>query len=167
MIYMKRKYTVTREQAAEIKEYRKTVKGKDLNRRLYAVQLVGEEKSTSYIEEKLDCKKQQISRWVKQYSEGGIEGLLGKSGGRRRENMSLEDEAEVFRPFKEKAEKGQIVGVKEIKKAYEEKLGREVNDTFIYSVLHRHEWRKVMPRRRHPKKASDEEINSSKKLTQK
>ncbi|MCI8758540.1 MAG: winged helix-turn-helix domain-containing protein [Oscillospiraceae bacterium] len=35
----------------------------------------------------------------------------------------------------------------------------------IYCVLHRHGWRKVMPRSKHPKKASEDEIAASKKLT--
>ena len=160
---MKRKYTVTKEQAEEIKQYRKNVKDKDFNRRLYAVQLVGEGKPTSAIEDKLDCKKQQISRWVKQFNEKGIDGLSGKCGGRYHENMSIEEEQEVLKPFMEKAEQGQIVGVKEIREAYEKKLGRKVHDTYIYKLMHRNGWRKVMPRRRHPKKASEEDINSSKK----
>ncbi|MDE7249890.1 MAG: winged helix-turn-helix domain-containing protein, partial [Lachnospiraceae bacterium] len=33
----------------------------------------------------------------------------------------------------------------------------------IYCVLKRHGWRKVMPRSRHPKKASEEVIETSKK----
>ena len=37
----------------------------------------------------------------------------------------------------------------------------------IYAVLHRNGWRKTMPRSRHPKKASDEAIEASKKLKQK
>ncbi len=164
---MKRKYTVTPEQSEEIKEYRKKVKEKNLNKRLYAVQLIGEGKTAAYIEEKLDCRKQQISRWVKQFCENGIDGLLGKCGGRHHENMSIEDEKEILKPFEEKAEKGQLPTAKDIKTAYEAKIGKKVCISYIYKFLHRHDFRKIMPRRRHPKKASDEEINSSKKLTQK
>ncbi|MBR4040361.1 MAG: winged helix-turn-helix domain-containing protein [Clostridia bacterium] len=42
----------------------------------------------------------------------------------------------------------------------------KVSDTQIYYVLHRHGWRKIMPRSRHPKKASEEAIEASKNLKQ-
>ena len=53
----------------------------------------------------------------------------------------------------------------EIKAAYQEAVGHSVGASQIYYVLHRHKWRKVMPRSRHPKKASEEVIATSKKLT--
>lgn len=39
----------------------------------------------------------------------------------------------------------------QIQHAFEEKVGREVDDSTIYRLLHRHGWRKLMPRPRHPK----------------
>jgi len=45
------------------------------------------------------------------------------------------------------------------------KVGHRISSGQIYRVLHRHDWRKVMPRSRHPKKASEEVIATSKKLT--
>ena len=81
--------------------------------------------------------------------------------------MSIAEEEALLEPFKKAAEVGQIVEVSEIKRAYEEAIGRslENNHGQIYNVLHRHGWRKVMPRSKHPKKASQEEIEASKKLT--
>ena len=57
----------------------------------------------------------------------------------------MEEETLLLEPFREKAEKGEIVEVSEI------------------YALHRHGWRKVMPRSKHPKKASEEVIAASKK----
>ena len=87
-------------------------------------------------------------------------------GGRIRENMSFEEEAALLEPFKAKAEKGQIVEASEIKEAYDKAVGHKSGSGQIYRVLHRHGWRKVMPRSKHPKKASDEAIEASKKLKQ-
>ena len=42
-------------------------------------------------------------------------------------------------------------------------IGHSIGTSQIYYVLHRHGWRKVMPRSRHPKKASEEVIETSKK----
>ena len=80
-------------------------------------------------------------------------------------NMSYEEEATLLESFKERARAGQIVEVKEIVVAYENKLGRAVgSNSQIYNVLARHKWRKIMPRSKHPDKASDEVIEASKKL---
>ena len=67
--------------------------------------------------------------------------------------------------FQKQASAGQMVNVAEIKAAYEKAVGHSIGSGQIYCVLKRHNWRKVMPRSRHPKKASDEAIDASKKLT--
>ena len=78
--------------------------------------------------------------------------------------MTPEDEAALLGPFREKAEKGQIVEVSEIKASYEQAVGHTIGGSQIYYVLRRNGWRKVMPRGKHPKKASEEAIEASKKL---
>ncbi len=85
---MKMKYKITTEQAKEIKAYRGKIKDKMTDRRLYAVQLLGEGNSAKAICEKLNADKRQLSRWASRYCQLGIEGLDGKRGGRRRENLS-------------------------------------------------------------------------------
>ena len=81
--------------------------------------------------------------------------------------MSVEEEAALLEPFQAEAEKGQIVEVSQIKAKYEEAVGHRIGGSQIYYVLARHGWRKVMPRSKHPKKASEEVIETSKKLKQK
>ncbi|MDD7306221.1 MAG: winged helix-turn-helix domain-containing protein [Peptoniphilaceae bacterium] len=81
--------------------------------------------------------------------------------------MSFEEEEEFLKQFEEKAEKEQIITVKVIEKAYIEKVGHSIGGSQIYYVLKRHGFRKIMPRSRHPKKASDEVIETSKKLNPK
>lgn len=72
-------------------------------------------------------------------------------GGRRRQNMSLEEESSFLEPFFEKAKKGGMVVVSSIKAAYEKAVGRSVPASTIYRMLARHGWRKITPIRRHPK----------------
>ena len=81
---MRNRYIITEENAKEIKEYRKKIKDKKKDRRMYAVQLVGEGMKYQMIAEKLDCKVQQVGVWVKKYAEHGIEGLNRKLEGRKR-----------------------------------------------------------------------------------
>lgn len=81
--------------------------------------------------------------------------------------MSYEEEEELLNQFKQEAAEGGTIDVSAILAAYEEKLGRSFEKSHgrIYDVLKRHGWRKVMPRSQHPNKASEEEIEASKKLT--
>ena len=163
---MPRTHIVTIEEANEIKELRQTIKDKKVDKRLYAVQLRGEGKKNKEIGEKLDTSPDVISEWVCMYKKGGIDALLPKQRVGNHRNMTYEEETELLEPFFERARNGEIVSVSEIKKAYEAIVGVRKGKGQIYNVLKRHGWRKVMPRSRHEKKADDEAINASKKLTQ-
>jgi transposase len=72
-----------------------------------------------------------------------------KRGGRRRENMSVEEEKAFLAPFHDKAVKGGILVVGEIHKALEQHLERKVPLSSAYNLLHRHNWRKLVPDKRH------------------
>jgi len=111
--------------------------------------------------------KQYITDLTSSYQQNGISAIVENKYGGNHRNMSFEEEAALLAPFKEAAARGQVVSVSDILSAYEEKLGRSVEKDHgrIYRVLARHGWRKVMPRSKHPNKASDEEIEASKKLT--
>lgn len=72
-------------------------------------------------------------------------------GGRRRENLSYEEEKAFLAPFIEKAASGGILIVREMKQALDERLGRRTALASTYNLLHRHGWRKLAPDKRHPK----------------
>ncbi len=72
-------------------------------------------------------------------------------GGRRRENMSKDEEAGFLAPFFEKAAKGGILVVGEIKTALDAHLGRATALASVYNLLHRNNWRKLAPDKSHPK----------------
>ena len=74
-----------------------------------------------------------------------------KHGGRRRENMSRAEEEIFLAPFLEKAAAGGILVIREIKQALDEHLGRKTALASVYNLLHRHNWRKLAPDKRHPK----------------
>jgi transposase len=76
-------------------------------------------------------------------------------GGRRRANMSLEEEEAFLAPFFDKAKVGGILVVGEIKNALDQRLGRNVALASAYNLLHRHDWRKLAPDKRHPKSNAD------------
>lgn len=158
-------YKISKTEAEELMEIRKKTKDKRVDKRLWAVQLRGEGMTNKEIAEKLDTSAKVISRWVSAYSNGGTEALMGGKFGGNRRNMSFEKETQILAEFEARAKKGQLIEISEIKQAYENLVGHSIGGGQIYRVLNRHGWRKVMPRSKHPKKASDEEVEASKKLT--
>ena len=88
------------------------------------------------------------SRWAK---EGDAIFELRRRGGRRHQNLSAEQEAQVLAPFIERAAAGGMLKVAEIQQAYEQQVGKPVAPSTIYRLLDRHGWRKLVPRPRHPK----------------
>ena len=71
-------------------------------------------------------------------------------GGRKRQNMSPEEEHEFLAPFFEQAATGGVLVVGQIKAALDQRLGRRVALASAYNLLHRHGWRKLVPDKRHP-----------------
>ncbi|MGB5984762.1 MAG: hypothetical protein WBG37_05605, partial [Desulfobacterales bacterium] len=63
-----------------------------------------------------------------------------KRGGRRRQNMSVEQEARLLEPFFQKARQGAPLVVADIRKAYESAVGKRVAASTIYRMLARHGW---------------------------
>ncbi|MEP6588060.1 MAG: winged helix-turn-helix domain-containing protein [Polaromonas sp.] len=78
------------------------------------------------------------------------DGSVPARGGRRRQNFTLEQEAEVLKPFLEQAGQGAILVVGQIKPQIEAALGRPMALSSVYALLHRHNWRKLAPDKRHP-----------------
>lgn len=162
---MPKTYKISAENAAEIEEIRKTNTDKKVDRRLYAVQLRGEGLTNDEIAQKLDTSKKMVSQWVSAYiNNGGISALLPKERIGMHRNLSIEEEKEFLSAYTKQAEAGQIIDLNELKAAYIEKVGHSIGGSQIYRMLERHGWRKVMPRSKHPQKASNEAIEASKKL---
>ena len=93
-----------------------------------------------------------VKKLWSQYFSGGEEIMIGQGrGGRRRANLSLEEEQKLLVDFFDKAESGEVLVVNEVKAAYEKAVGRTVPKSTVYRMLARHGWRKIAPRPRHPK----------------
>lgn len=104
-----------------------------------------------------------VSRIVSRYQTEGIQAIVGKRHDHGNRYMTREEEAVFLKQFTQSAEAGQVIEVRQIHQAYEEAVGHPVTRGAIYYMLHKHGWRKVMPRSKHPKKASEDEIQAYKK----
>jgi transposase len=76
---------------------------------------------------------------------------ISPRGGRHRENLTIEEEDVLLSQFTADANDGGIIVVSGIKTAYEQILGQSVPKSTVYRMLTRHDWRQIVPRRRHPK----------------
>ena len=97
--------------------------------------------------------------------DGGVDALKSKNKGGNNRHLSFKDEEKAIADFAEKAKEGKFVRVSEMQEEFSKRTGVSYSTNAFYDLLHRHGWRKVKPRGRHPKKASDEAIETSKKLT--
>ena len=160
---MAKSYEISESQLLEIETARKKNRNKNIERRLYVLVMRAEGKSLEEISEKTGYHISTASKLIARYMRDGISAIAENHYKGNRRNMSFEEEAAILAPFIERAERGEMVDIKEIAAAYQKAVPHKISDTQIYYVLHRHGWRKIMPRSRHPKKASEETIEASKK----
>jgi transposase len=104
-----------------------------------------------------------VNRILARYKKEGMEAMVGKRHHHGNRYMSREEETAFLLQFQRRSEAGQIIETREIHQAYEKAVGHSVTRNMIYYLLHRHKWRKVMPRSRHEKKAGEEAIEAYKK----
>lgn len=160
-------YKFGNEEIAAIGAARKENKDKRIEARLKALELRARGKSGKEVSQATGFHPSYITTLVAKYREKGLEYIAGNHYGGNRRNMSYEEEEAILAPFEEKAQAGEIVDTGEIEAAYQKKVGHSIGGSQIYRVLNRHGWRKVKPRSKHPRKASEEVIATSKKLTKK
>jgi len=161
---MPKRHTISADELPAISKARKLNRDKTIDKWLNVLELHAAGKSREDISAETGFKKQYITELVGEYCRVGLEEYSRKLYRGNRRNMSQSEEAALLEAYKERAAQGQIIEVGEIKASYEEKVGHKIGGGQIYRVLARHSWRKVMPRSKHPKKASDEEVEASKKL---
>jgi len=74
-----------------------------------------------------------------------------KRGGKHNYYLTLEEERKFLKSLEKEAYKSGRLNVKTVHAAFEEKVGTRVALYTVYKLLHRHGWRKIVPRPRHPK----------------
>ena len=164
---MNMKYIFSEEDKKSIENARKSTRDKQQDKRLEVLELRCKGMTQKEIAEKTGYHRSHVSNLLKKYFEEGLSSIAEKHYSGNRRNLSYEEEEAILAPFREKANRGEVVEVSAIETAYRDAVGHSIGGSQIYYVLHRHGWRKVMPRSRHPKKASEEVIETSKKLTPK
>jgi len=163
---VKKTYDLTEEDTKTIRNAMAQKENKKFYKRLLAVVLRGEGKSNKEVSEITGYHKKRVGQLVSIYRNEGLAVLAidGRKGGNHR-NMTEAEASEFLGEFKAEAEKGKIPTVNEIAIAYDKATGKErKSKSTVYSFLHTQGWRLVVPQKQHPQKASEAEIEASKKL---
>jgi transposase len=145
-----RKYTEA--QKEEIRSaYKKSHERRERNRLLALKLIVCRGYTAENAAMICDLSVSYTEKLVSKHHAHGLKMLLGKPQGGNSRYLTHEEEAAVLEKFRERAELGEIVSGVEIQKEYEFAVGHEVSNSQIYYVLERHDWRRVKPRKAHPK----------------
>lgn len=156
--------TISEEEYVKIKKLRKENKNKRVEKLLQVLVLRYEGKSNREITAVTGYNTRYVTTLLGRYSKQGLEEFIRIKQTSHNRRLSESEEAALLQRMEANAEKGQILTVAEIRNECEKLIGRKTAYNYVYRMLKRNGWRKVMPRSRHPKAATQEEQDSSKKL---
>lgn len=150
---MRPQQPISEEAKESLKELLKKSKTKADFQRVQCVWLRAElSLSSSQVAQAVSWSPGTVKRVWSQYLTKGEKALIGKGrGGRRHDNLSIEEEEKFLAYFFEKSKAGEVLVANEVKAAYEGVVGHKVPKSTVYRMLARHGWRKIAPRPRHPK----------------
>ena len=98
----------------------------------------------------LQTSARTVRSWIHQFNADGPTALDAENlGGRRWAHLSETEERAVLAALRPRARAGRLVTIHEVRAVVEARTQRAVSDQSLYDLLHRHEWRKVVPRPRH------------------
>lgn len=160
-----KKYAISKEEYEAVKVKEKATRDKKVSERLKVLMLIYEGYSIPEIGKITGRNRSGIYRLYNRYREQGLEEYVRNKHTSHRRVLTEAEEKEILNEFEKAAEAGKVVTAQDIKKAFDKKIGRDTGRVYIYRLLKRHGWRKVMPRSKHPKAASEEAREASKKLS--
>ena len=160
-------YSINAEEYQKIEEAEKRCKDKRTSKKLTVLLIRFSGVSIAETAQRMNCSERKVARLISEYKKQGLEEFMRSKyvGGNNHRSLSEAEEKEILAPFEKMADEGHMVTAQEIKKVFDKRIGKDTGRGYIYMLLKRHGWRKVMPRAKHPKKADEEAIQASKKLT--
>ena len=135
-------YKINAKEAKEIRERMRTVTQAASYRRLKALALLGEGKTSREVARITQYNEQHVRVLGRRYHAEGIEALARdrRTGGKYR-IMSPERSEAFLKHFERLAQSGQVITINEIAKMLDEETGKKrASHSTAYSFLHRHGW---------------------------
>lgn len=158
------RFQMSEEEYKAVSEAEKKTKDKRVSQLLRILKMRYEGKKVREIAEITGMQVNSISRICTRYRREGLERFIANKYTSHRRLLTEAQELEILSRYEAAAEAGQEVTAQQIKAAFDEAVGRDTGNSYIYMLLKRHNWRKVKPRPKHPKAANEEACEASKKL---
>jgi len=120
---------------------------------LYLIQ-IGNQHAAEVIATLVNLSVHSVYKIVERYNLDGPASINTKAkGGRRRALLSTDVEQSLIGSFEDLASKGKLKTANDMRSIVENKVGKSVSDDYLWDLLHRHGWKKKMPRPHHPKRS--------------
>ena len=126
------------------KAYRESTDTREKTRLLCLRLRVERAYPSKQIAEIVDCSEALVRKVISDYGREGLISILRGTFGGNRRNLSFAEEEVLLAPFLAEAEKGHILIVADIHKAYEKAVDHPVPLSTVYRMLNRHNWRKLI-----------------------
>lgn len=135
---------------AELEQWVHEASTKESYRRRLAIWWTTRGYHAGQVAELLQSSSRTVRYWIRQFNVQGPAALDSENhGGRRAARLTETEEKALLARLHPQAKVGQWVTVSELRQAIEADLGTAVSTSYLYDLLHRHGWRKVLPRPRH------------------
>jgi transposase len=138
----------------ELKERMQQAEIKERYRRWQCLYLTKSyEVTAAYLSDLSGLSTSAVYLLVEQYNHHGPDSVAYKpKGGRHHACLSEQQEQSLLDSLGEKAARGEILTVGDIREEVEQELGYSVSDDYLWGLLKRHQWKKKVPRTKHLKK---------------
>ena len=159
-----KRFQISEAEYKAIEATEKATKDKNVSRRLRVLMMSHEGHSAAETAKMLRINRSNVYQQYRKYEAEGLKGFTESKYGGNHRALTEAQEKEILERFEKAAEAGQVVTAQDIKRAFDEVRGKDTGRGYIYMLLERRGWRKVMPRSKHPKAANEEASEASKKL---
>jgi len=127
-------YHISEAEYEAAKAYAKKNQNKRVEKRLQVIILRHEGLTDQEIGEKLGYHRKRVSQLCSEFTKVGLEEYARHKYGGNNRALTNAEEAEILEKFSQKAEKGGIVTVREIKAELDEKRGKDTGKAYVYRV---------------------------------
>ena len=128
------KYLISAENYQEILEAEKATKSKRVSRKLNILLVRFGGKNIAETAKQMNCSESRVKRTVAEYMKIGLQEFMKPKQKGNHRNLTVEEEKALLSRFEEIAFSGKIVEVKEIKQAFDEQIGKETGNSYIFCL---------------------------------
>lgn len=134
----------------ELERWVRDAPTKELYRRRLAIWWTACGRHATDVAALLQTSTRTVRYWIQQFNAHGPTALDSENlGGRRWAHLTEAEERSLLATLRPRAQAGQLVTVEELRAVVETRVGSPVSTAYLYTLLDRHGWRKVVPRPRH------------------